>query len=88
MHQAANPSDMADFVQPILKIATNKNVTGEKWFDDPHDAPSRCPFHSQTGVKNFQTQILADIGRRDVLVFRLRPGAIPRWIYDLHQFEK
>ena len=80
MHQAADPRDMADFIQPILKNATNKNVTGEKRLNHPHNAAPRCPLHPQTGMKNFQTQILTDIGRCNMLVLGLCSGAIPCWI--------
>jgi hypothetical protein len=88
MHQAANPRDMPDVIHPILKNATNKNVTGEKRFNNPHHAPPCGPLQPQSGMENFQPQILADIGRRNMLVLRLRSCTIPCWICNLHQFKR
>jgi hypothetical protein len=87
MHQTADSSDVANFVQFVLKNTANEDVTGKKRLHYPHDTPSSRPLHAQTGVKNLQTQIFTNVGRRNMLVLRLGPGAIPFWICDLHQLE-
>jgi hypothetical protein len=45
---------MPNVVQPTLKVASNKNVTGKKRLNDAHHPAPRRPFHPQTGMKNFQ----------------------------------
>jgi hypothetical protein len=84
MHQAADSIRVLDFVQVLFNHATDKNITGEKRFDDPHHSAPRRTLNPQLGMKHPQIQTLAHIRRRNVFMLRLCPGAIPGQWFSLH----
>jgi len=51
MHQAADSIDVADTIEAIADIATDKNVTGKKRFDGADHAPPGCALDAQTGAR-------------------------------------
>jgi hypothetical protein len=77
VHQAADAIDITNAIQAFADVASDKYVTGKKWFNDAHYAPPGGPFYPQAGMKYLQTEVPLQSSRHNVLVFRLCPRAIP-----------
>jgi hypothetical protein len=64
----------------------DKKITRKKRLDNPYHAALGRPLNPQARMKNFQIQILAQVGRRDVLMLGLCAGAIPGWNFSSHPY--
>jgi hypothetical protein len=88
MHQAMDSIAVLNFVQVFFEHTADKNITGKQRFKHPHHATLRRPLDSQLRLEHFQIQILAQVRRRQMLMFGLCPRTIPSWISGLHFFKK
>ena len=77
MHEAADTACVTDFVQLVLQVAPDEQITGEKRLDDANNTAAGGPFQAEAGMENFQPEMPVEIGGRNVLVLRLRAHAIP-----------
>jgi hypothetical protein len=77
MHQTADASDVSYFIKAVLKNASNENVAGEERLYHMNDSAPRRPFQAQAGMEDLQSEPLADVCGRYMLVFGLRSGTIP-----------
>jgi hypothetical protein len=85
MHQIADSVRVLNLIQLLFNDTADEYITGKERLDHAHHAPAGRPLDPQPGMEYLQHQVPPQIRGGDVLMLRLRPGAVPRWRLNLHR---
>jgi len=84
IYQPIDPRCVLDVIKPFLQYTTYENVAWKQGFGHGNQAATGQLHEPQPRRENLHAKILAQVGRRNVLMLRLRPRAIPGLVYGLH----